>query len=117
MARFNVVHSEDAATIIIRGSKKSPEPSTAIIKFPGGHVEVARCTDGTYWAHVRRDVQPQDEDQIVIGEVIGSRIDMTGGHVPSMPDERDVVGFSLRIGRVEKAAARSPTEQQPKDKP
>lgn len=100
MARFKITHSDDAATIIIRGDKRNPEPSTAIIKFPGGHVEVARCSDGTYWAHVRRDVQPQDEDQSTLGEVVGSRIDLTGGNVPSMPNECDVVGFSLRIATV-----------------
>jgi hypothetical protein len=52
MARAEVVHSTDAVTVIFNGDKRRPEPSTAIIKFPGGHVEVSRCTDGTYWAHL-----------------------------------------------------------------
>lgn len=52
MARFNVIHSQDACLIEVKGDKRKPEPSTAVIKFPGGHVEVSRCSDGTYWAHL-----------------------------------------------------------------
>jgi len=52
MARANVVHSTDAVQINFYGDKAHPEPSTGVIKFPGGHVEVSRCSDGTYWAHV-----------------------------------------------------------------
>lgn len=52
MARVKVVHSEDAVTVIFKGNPENPEPSTAIIKFPGGHVEVTRTSDNTYWAHV-----------------------------------------------------------------
>lgn len=34
-----------------------PEKPYTIVTFPGGDVEIARCTDGTYWVHVavRRD--------------------------------------------------------------
>ena len=52
MARAKVVHSGDAVQITFEGDRRRPEPSTAIIKFPGGHVEVTRCSDGSYWAHV-----------------------------------------------------------------
>ena len=52
MARAKVIHSEDAVMIKFEGNKNNPEPSTGIIKFPGGHVEVSRCTDGSYWAHI-----------------------------------------------------------------
>jgi hypothetical protein len=52
MARATVIHSDDAVQISFYGNPRKPEPSTAVIKFPGGHVEVARCSDGTYWAHV-----------------------------------------------------------------
>lgn len=55
MARAKVVHSEDACTIIFKGNKKAPEPTTGIIKFPGGMVEVSRTTDGKYWAHISVD--------------------------------------------------------------
>jgi len=66
MARIKVVHSQDACALIFKGDKKYPEPSTGIIKFPGGHVEVSRTSDGLYWAHVSVD----DSSNIV-----NSRID------------------------------------------
>jgi len=52
MARAKVVHSEDAVMVEFKGNPQSPEPSTAVIKFPGGHVEVSRTSDGKYWAHM-----------------------------------------------------------------
>lgn len=52
MARAKVTHSSDAVQITFDGDRQNPEPSTGVIKFPGGHVEVSRCSDGTYWAHV-----------------------------------------------------------------
>lgn len=51
MARAKVVHSEDAVTVIFEGDKRNPEPTTGVIKFPGGFIEVSRCTDGSYWVH------------------------------------------------------------------
>lgn len=52
MARAKVVHSDDAVMVEFKGNRNNPEPSTAVIKFPGGHVEVSRTTDGKYWAHL-----------------------------------------------------------------
>lgn len=52
MAKAQVTHSEDAVQITFKGDKRRPEPSTGVIKFPGGHVEVSRCSDGSYWAHI-----------------------------------------------------------------
>jgi len=52
MAKARVTHSADAVQVTFEGDKRNPEPSTGVIKFPGGHVEVSRCTDGTYWAHI-----------------------------------------------------------------
>lgn len=55
MARHKVIHSEDACCVLIEGNRASPEPSTAVIKFPGGHVEVSRTSDGAYWVHFSAD--------------------------------------------------------------
>lgn len=66
MARAQVTHSVDAVQITFRGDKRQPEPSTAVIQFPGGHVEVSRCSDGTYWAHITV-VAPQN--------TVASRVD------------------------------------------
>lgn len=39
--------------ITLLGDKtKKPEPAQHIIEFPGGAIEVSRCTDGSYWAHI-----------------------------------------------------------------
>lgn len=72
MARHRVVHSEDAATIVIEGDRRRPEPTYAIIKFPGGDVEVSRCTDGSYWVHIRRILPGGHEPAGTISE---SRLD------------------------------------------
>lgn len=66
MARIKVVHSDDAVMVEFKGNPKNPEPSTAVIKFPGGHVEVSRTSDGRYWAHL---------EVVEAGNVDDSRID------------------------------------------
>lgn len=54
MARFKVIHSDDACRIDIKGDKRNPEPTMACIGFPGGDVEVSRHSNGRdYWVHIR----------------------------------------------------------------
>jgi hypothetical protein len=86
MARAQVTHSIDAVQITFRGDKRQPEPSTAVIQFPGGHVEVSRCSDGTYWAHITV-VAPQN--------TVASRVDY------------DYEGYSAGAVRPGAAAARA----------
>ncbi len=95
MAKAKVVHSSDACTIIFKGDKSNPEPSLGIIKFPGGHVEVSRCTDGTYWAHFYND----DDSSI-----IDSRIDYKfeaykkhKGEIPSIPEHKEIQHMAVRV--------------------
>jgi hypothetical protein len=52
MARTKVHHSDDACHILIKGDKRNPEPSLHVIQFPGGQVEVSRCSDGSYYTHI-----------------------------------------------------------------
>jgi len=93
MARAQVVHSEDAATIIFKGDKRFPEPTTGIIKFPGGRIEVARTTDGSYWVHT------SVEDAVNIKD---SRVDYNhdgwckNGILP-VPDADKVRHIAIRI--------------------
>jgi hypothetical protein len=93
MAKAMVVHSDDAATIIFNGDKRRPEPSSGIIKFPGGHVEVTRCSDGSYWAHLA----------VVSGvNIIDSRMDYShDADVPrcvtDMPEGQKITKLALRI--------------------
>ncbi len=53
MARAKIHHSSDACHLLVIGNKKSPEPTLHVIKFPGGEVEVSRCTNQQdYWVHI-----------------------------------------------------------------
>jgi hypothetical protein len=95
MARAKVVHCEDAVIVIFKGDKACPEPVTGVIKFPGGHIEVSRCTDGTYWAHLTVEGR----------NVIGSRIDFsmpeqaepTFGTLQDIPHHQDITKIALRV--------------------
>jgi hypothetical protein len=99
MAKAKVYHDGDAVTILFEGKKSSPEPSTGIIKFPGGHVEVSRCSDGSYWAHL----------EVGVGKVIDSRIDwarcdnrrdpITTGSVADFPDADLIRHVAIRLGK------------------
>lgn len=99
MARLkNIVHSEDACTMIFNGNPKSPEPSLGVIKFPGGHVEVSRCSDNTYYAHI------EVNDTV---EVVASRIDYEWPHsqdhgIKDIPDHNKIrhIAFRIKDGKV-----------------
>jgi hypothetical protein len=71
MAKAKVIHSKDAVQINFLGDIRNPEPSTGVIKFPGGHVEVSRCSDGSYWAHIEV-VDPVN--------IINSRVDYSNAY-------------------------------------
>jgi hypothetical protein len=93
MARAKVTHSQDAVQITFDGDKRNPEPSTAVIKFPGGHVEVSRCTDGGYWAHIEL-VDPANN--------AGSRIDYITevsreAGIPPLPREEHIKHIAVRV--------------------
>lgn len=99
MARAKVVHSDDAVMVEFKGDPKNPEPSTAVIKFPGGHVEVSRTSDGQYWAHLE-----------VVGPVniTDSRIDydyngwvMSMG-VPELPMAEHVKKIAIKVANTDK---------------
>lgn len=89
--QFKQVRSDDALTIIVQGDKRNPEPSTLVVKFPGGHFELARCSDGTYWAHTA---------VVDNANIVGSRVDYQHGAartVVDMPEASLVQKMSLRI--------------------
>lgn len=103
MARAQVTHSEDAVNITFHGDKRKPEPSTAVIAFPGGHVEVSRASDGTYWVHVARNTRINNPDDDCLGAIVDSRIDHTyearARGVPPMPAHEDIEHMAIRIAR------------------
>jgi len=91
MARAKVVHSQDAVTVLFKGNKSSPEPSTGIIKFPGGHVEVSRTSDGQYWAHLELNKSTKVTD---------SRIDYTHDvikRVVDLPKSESIQKLALKL--------------------
>jgi hypothetical protein len=94
MAKAKVSHSDDAVMIHFRGDKKSPEPSTAVIKFPGGHVEVTRCSNGEYWAHI---------DVVSPENITQSRLDYTYEawaelhNVPDVPRANEIRHIAIKV--------------------
>lgn len=103
MAKAKVVHSEDAVTVVFKGNPKNPEPSSGIIIFPGGHVEVSRSSDGTYWAHI----QIQEESDATgnpAGEVVSSRVDYHHPYgnkngIPKVPDHEHIQHIAVRVSK------------------
>lgn len=98
MARAKIIHSDDAIMIKFNGDKNSPEPSTAVIKFPGGHVEVSRCSNGSYWAHI---VAVDNKN------ITDSRIDYAFNEnntqsVIDLPRANEVVKIALNISNIVK---------------
>lgn len=91
MARAKVIHSEDSVQINFFGNPQNPEPHAGVIKFPGGHVEVGRCSDGTYWAHI---------EVVDTANIVGGRVDyMHGGSraVGDLPDASLVKKLAVRV--------------------
>ena len=54
---------------------RKPEKPYTIILFPGGSVEISRCTNGSYWIHVATDIGVPGGPKAAISE---ARIDATG---------------------------------------
>ncbi|TJY57426.1 hypothetical protein E4T66_18640 [Sinimarinibacterium sp. CAU 1509] len=90
MAKAKVTHSQDAVQITFNGDRRNPEPSTAVVQFPGGHIEVSRCSDGTYWAHVA----------FVSGaNIVAGRIDRVGrvDAVEDLEDAGSITHIAVRV--------------------
>lgn len=92
--QFKQVRSDDALTIIVEGDKRNPEPSTLVVKFPGGHIELARCSDGTYWVHF---------GAVDSTNIVGSRVQYNYeahvelGGVLDLPRAADITHLAVRV--------------------
>lgn len=91
-----------AKNIHLQGDKRiKTEPAQHIITFPGGSVEVSRCEDGTYWAHIARnraDNHPPDD----VGVFLSGRMDGEGENVtrPISIDPADgIYHVAILIGK------------------
>ncbi len=81
---------------------KKVESASHIIEFPGGAIEVSRCTDGSYWAHIIVNHGFGDGDgegmNTAVGEVIGSRIEHENGRgVADLPNEKRIEHVAVLI--------------------
>jgi hypothetical protein len=113
----NDLFDQAPARRVLSGDKrKKAEPAQHVIEFPGGAVEVSRCEDGSYWAHIiiNRDPLysgPHKGRASAHGEVVGSRINWHERRlegIPSIPDDANLTQIAVRImpvrGEVEEAA-------------
>ncbi len=89
----NIVHSEDCCTLIFKGDKNTPEPTCGVIKFPGGLVEVSRCSDGSYYAHLCAEEESTIIDSRIDYNYEGSQIH----NIPEIPDANNVRKLAMRI--------------------
>lgn len=70
--------------IRLEGNPKKPEPDSFRVHFPGGCVDIERCSDGDYWVHVivneedrLRDMTGGETEEIS-GVFSGARLHMNG---------------------------------------
>lgn len=73
----------EVQSVELRGDPRvCPEPETFRVMLPFGDVDVTRCTDGSYWVHVRVDSEQQVREEAAerAGSILGARIDARGKH-------------------------------------
>ena len=81
------------------------EPDHFRVTFPGGDVDIARCTDDTYWVHVRVD-RPGDSGFIPgetrEGKIIDGRVDLLHKNASECScgdlDSPDAYHVAVRVG-------------------
>lgn len=92
--------TEAPERIELRSFAERPEPAQHIIEFPGGAIEVSRCTDGSIWAHiiVNRAAPTLDGSccQEATGIVVGSRIDTDAGII-DIPNAEGLQQIAVKI--------------------
>lgn len=80
---------------------KKVEAAQHIIEFPGGAIELTRCTDGTYWAHILANHGFHEGDgkgfSSASGSVIDSRIVRDGEHVQDLGECTKITQIAVRI--------------------
>ena len=89
------------ARIRLLGDKKQQvESAQHVIEFPGGAIELSRCENGDYWAHIEinRDYANSDCKGRVskLGEIVGGRIDCANG-VLEIPNLENITQIALLI--------------------
>ena len=110
--KHKIVHSEDATTVVIAGDIRNPEPATVVVKFPGGHVEVSRTSDGDYYVHIQRNLDTNYEIGLRAGHIVQSRLDYTpeawranGLAIPPLPKHEEIQHIAVNISVADRTLA------------
>jgi hypothetical protein len=68
--------------LVMTGDPQNVEKPYYQIRFPGGHVCIARTSTNEYWAHVwvnHRESTSWDPDEVE-GRIVDARLDISGKH-------------------------------------
>jgi hypothetical protein len=91
--------------VVLLGNPATPESAEHIIEFPGGAIQVARTSNGEYWAHiiVNRGFDGADGDgrESARGEIVDARIDSAAG-VVDVPHAGNLTQIAVRVRPVKK---------------
>ena len=104
MKTLKVTHSGDKVQqVVLCGDRRNPEPEHFRIVLPFGDVDIVRCTDDSYWVHIRVN-RPEDGDSLdrKMGFVMDGRLDIHGKHVSDVLgaplDDPNLYHAAIRIG-------------------
>jgi len=102
MPRAKVVHSEQACHVILEGDKSHPEPVTVVVQFPGGQVEVSRCSNNKdYWMHFHLDegTTVVDSRQAYAHKTYTKRLSSGLNPIHELEDACDITQIALKLRR------------------
>lgn len=100
MAKTQAVHSSQATTLLVKGDKNNPEPIHQIIIFPGGQIELTRCSDNEqYWIHIHlnEDTKITDSRQAYSHEIYQKRMNMGLNPIHQMKDASYITQLALKV--------------------
>jgi hypothetical protein len=95
-----ITHSDDATRMTFRVDKTlRREHGMGVIHFPGGFVEVTRCTDGSYFVHLGVDYPENCIDGLIEYANHRERFGRTPPQFPTetMADAAHVTRVALRV--------------------
>lgn len=94
----------------LEGNPKKPEPDSFRVHFPGGCVDIERCSDGDYWVHVivnnedRLREMTGDETDEIPAQFLEARLHMMGKHSSEANlgdfENPGLYDVALKVGRL-----------------
>ena len=91
--------------VTLEGNPEKPEPIHFRVCLPFGDVDIVRCTDDTYWVHVRTNNKNTGTHvhKNAMGKFIDARIDLTSKHTRDCNvgdfGNPDMYHMAVRIGK------------------